>query len=394
MMNQVRLAEKANPAPAPELADGESLVHQPIMKQQVSEAKDGHAQAPGEGELSREPWRAPAPPEDESDGDGRMCHREQVIGFPASAPRASGAMMGAMKDPEPAVPDSSVQEPSPELHENRGGESNEEPEEKEPTHGKCVTKGGAMIPAAKSPWFEAWFGRHVAGRLRNSFTSLRLAGAENVHKAAADRALLFLSNHTSWWDPLVVFHLSYHFFHLDGHAMMDGANLRRLPFFARIGAFGVDLTDPADGARALRYAVGLLDRPRRMVAIFPQGRERPGTARPLGFRPGAAELARLAKRAATLPFALRYEMGAQERPELLVRFGPPIPVERDVARLREAQEEAVTSLLARIDHDLCAEQLDDYIPLFTRPRDDGGLATTALSWLTRGEVPLPEDGSR
>lgn len=245
-----------------------------------------------------------------------------------------------------------------------------------------------MIAAAKSPLFEAWFSSHVGGRLRRSFASLRLSGAEHVVRAAAEAPVLWVGNHTCWWDPLVAYHLSHRHFALDGHAMMDAKNLRRLPFFARIGAFGVDLDDPADGARSLRYAARLLDRPRRMVLVFPQGTERPVTERPLGFRPGSGELSRIAPRCRVLPFALRYEFGRDELPHIYVRFGPPLPPPsgREGKRpeaLRASHEGAVTGLLDAIDADLRSGQLEGYTPLFTRTPDDGGLAAAALSWIAR-----------
>jgi 1-acyl-sn-glycerol-3-phosphate acyltransferase len=255
-----------------------------------------------------------------------------------------------------------------------------------------------VIPAAKSPLFEAWFGRHVSQRLRGAFSGLYLAGGEHVLHAATG-AQLWLGNHSSWWDPLVAYHLSREHFALDGHAMMDAKNLRRLPFFARIGAFGVDLDDPADGARSLRYAARLLDGPRRMVLVFPQGKERTSTIRPLGFRPGSGELARLAPRATVIPFAIRYEHAGEEKPRLYVRFGPPVPVgaakaERAPELIRARQEQAVIALLDGIDADLCAGHEDAFTPLFLdRPAQDS-LATAALGWLVGPRTKVDKSGDK
>ncbi|MCU0654613.1 MAG: lysophospholipid acyltransferase family protein [Polyangiaceae bacterium] len=249
-----------------------------------------------------------------------------------------------------------------------------------------------MIPAAKSPLFEAWFLRHVRGRLRGAFSSLRVAGSEHVIEAASRAPLLWVGNHTSWWDPLVAYHLSGSLFRLDGHAMMDASNLRRLPFFARIGAFGVDLDDPADGARSLRYAARLLDAPRRMVLVFPQGTERPITERPLRFKPGSGELSRLAPRCRVIPFAVRYDLAGEELPRILVRFGPPIEMPRGrearaPERLRANHEEAVTALLDAIDRDVCSDNLEPYVPQFTSKPGAGELAGRALGWLVGPRLP-------
>ncbi|HEU4405854.1 MAG TPA: lysophospholipid acyltransferase family protein [Polyangiaceae bacterium] len=242
-----------------------------------------------------------------------------------------------------------------------------------------------MIEADKWAPFEAWFLGRVRARLRAGFTSLKVRGAEHVREAAGRGPQLWVGNHTSWWDPLIIFYLSRGFFDLDGHAMMDASNLRKLPFFSRIGAFGVDLGDPADGARALRYAARLLrgGGPRRMVAVFPQGSERPVTERPLGFRPGSAELARLAPAAGVLPFALRYEMQAEEKPNAYVAFGAPLGPERSVAAARAAQEAAVARLLDELDGALCAGELSGYTPLFVSRPALAPLATEALAWAFR-----------
>ncbi len=236
-----------------------------------------------------------------------------------------------------------------------------------------------MIPARKHRVFNAWFARHARTRIERTFDRVRAHGIEEVAALARDRPLLVVSNHTSWWDPLVAFHASEHLLGADGHALMDAANLRRLPFFALVGAFGVDLADPGDGARAIRYAARLLDRAGRLVWIFPQGRERPITERPLAFKAGAAEVAHVAKRALTVPAALRYELAGTEKPVVYFSFGEPLETARD----REAQERAVEGELARIERAVRGEEAG-FVDVFRAPRGaTDGLATTALAMLAK-----------
>ena len=245
-----------------------------------------------------------------------------------------------------------------------------------------------MIPARKSPLFEALFARHARSRIARSFAALRVRGADGARALAASGPLLVVSNHTAWWDALVALVVS-RALGADGHALMDAENLRRLPFFGRAGAFGVDLADPADGARALRYAAHLLDRPGRLVWIFPQGRERPVTERPLAFQPGSAEIARLARRARVLPVALRYELGEAERPVAWVSLGAPLspapPGKRaDVQEERARQEQGVAAELDRIDGAIRAGDAASFPALIEgRSSRLGELATRALSVLTR-----------
>lgn len=241
-----------------------------------------------------------------------------------------------------------------------------------------------MIAARKSPLFTRWFAGHAERRILRTFSEVRACGMGELARIAAVHPVLVVSNHTAWWDPLLVLYLAVRVLRLDAYAMMDAKNLRALPFFGRVGAFGVDLDDPADGARAIRYAAKLLDRPGRLVWVFPQGREVPTTARPLGFRGGSAEIARVAKRAVVIPAAIRYEHGSRPEPSLYVAFGAPLEREGNVARARSAQEDAVASQLDRIDRALVTGNLSELSLLHERkPNRIGGILTRMLAWLAR-----------
>lgn len=246
-----------------------------------------------------------------------------------------------------------------------------------------------MIPSRPWGWFKRWFAGHARKRLTESFGAVRIAGLDRARAALERGPVVAVSNHTSWWDPLVILWLTEEVLRADCYAMMDARNLRRLPFFGLVGAFGVELDDPRDGALAMRYAVKLLDRPGRAVWVFAQGRERLVTARPLGFLRGAAEVSRVAK-APSLPVAFRYEFGGEERPTLYVSVGDPIAPSRDVAALRDAQEAAVTALLDALDADLRDGSLDRYEPaLSSMPGAFGALAERCLVAMTRRRAGVP-----
>ncbi len=240
-----------------------------------------------------------------------------------------------------------------------------------------------MIPARKHPWFNRWFAGQARGRLRGRFDRVRVAGAEHLRAASAEGPVLLVSNHCAWWDPLVVLFLETFVFGGVWYAMMDATNLRRLPFFGLIGAFGVDLDAPSDGAAAMKYSARLLKAPGQAVWIFPQGTERPQTLRPLGFRAGSAEIARIA-RVPTVPVALRYEFVHAERPELFIDIGAPMPFGRDVTAGRAEHEAAVTAGLDRIEADLHAQRFDRYTTVLeARPDRLGRWAEGILAWMTR-----------
>lgn len=240
-----------------------------------------------------------------------------------------------------------------------------------------------MIPARRSALFAAWFSRHCDQRLRRSFHEVRVLGLQTLREAARRGPVLVVSNHTAWWDPLMAVYLTQRVLKLQAYAMMDASNLQRLPFFAKVGAFGVDRSNPHDGARALRYAAKLLHSPGQLVWIFAQGDERP-IAEPLEFRPGSAELARIARRATVLPLALRYEHGGAEKPYALVAIGEPLGTSSDTETTRLDQQRAVAAQMERLEAVARSKDYDHMVSLQTaRVSWLGLLAERILAWVTR-----------
>jgi len=243
----------------------------------------------------------------------------------------------------------------------------------------------AMIPARKTRFFNWWFPRHAEKLLRQSFDTVYVRGLEQTVATARERPILLVSNHTSWWDTIAVIYLVPRRLRLDGYAMMDEKNLRRFPFFAKVGAFGVDLGGGA-ADESLAYATELLSQPERLVLIFAQGRERASTVRPLGFRRGAAVIADRVPDAAVVPLGIRYEVAGTQYPLAFLSLGAPLPPAPDVEQGRSQQEAAVTGLLEDLDHtvvrlrdgepDVLAQQ--GYAPVLRRPT---GLMGPFAQWI-------------
>ena len=208
-----------------------------------------------------------------------------------------------------------------------------------------------MIPASKRRWFDRWFTATARRRLRRAFGSLRVEGLEATRSLVQRGPVVFVANHTAWWDPLVALHLSNDLLEVDAYALMDARNLRRLRFLGLVGGFGFELQSRTDGARAIRYGASLLDRPRRAVWVFPQGAERPAHE-PLVFAPGAARMAELGRNIRVVPVGLAYVHGSRERPELLVSLGPVLPAQDDRHQAVARQQAAVGEALRRVEAEL------------------------------------------
>lgn len=234
-----------------------------------------------------------------------------------------------------------------------------------------------MIPARKQRRFEAWFAGQAEKRLASTFGAVHVRGLDATR--ALEGPLVLVANHVAWWDPLVILVASTAWLRRDAYALMDAGNLAAKPFFGLVGAFGVDRSDPRDGARALRHAAKLLRGPERAVWIFPQGREVPDGRRPLGFEAGAATLERLVPAVRCVPVAIRYAFLGEEKPVVLVAFGPPLaPADGDVEARAQAQDQAVVAELDRIDRALTAP--DDLAA--------AGFATTRLGRPSRLDAVL------
>ncbi|MFO0634075.1 MAG: lysophospholipid acyltransferase family protein [Nannocystaceae bacterium] len=205
-----------------------------------------------------------------------------------------------------------------------------------------------MIRSHRWPAFARWFARACERRLHAAFHDGWIGGLEHLRDAAAAGPVLIVANHHAWWDAVVALWVSQRLLALEAFALMEAQQLQRLRFFGLVGGFGVDRSAPRDGALALRYATTLLDRPGRVLWLFPQGAIERSRA-PLRFEPGAAAIAARAPGVQVVPLGLRYEPGDHERPSLWLRFGVPLRPGADVATATVQLQDAVAACLGDID---------------------------------------------
>ncbi len=238
-----------------------------------------------------------------------------------------------------------------------------------------------MIRACKSELFTRWFAWTCERRLRRAF-DVHVHGLERVRPTTDAHPIVLVSNHTSWWDPLVALVLCRRVLALDAFALMEEENLRRLRFFRLVGAVGLRRGDPVDAAKALRHGAVLLDRPGRALWVFGQGEERPPREE-LRLHDGGARIARISG-AWIVPVALRYEFGAGPRPELSIACCEPVAPGSPAATAEVT--ERIGDALAGLDRRTLSR-----MPLWTQREASEGLAAAALDriagvWLAlRGE---------
>ena len=205
-----------------------------------------------------------------------------------------------------------------------------------------------MLEAKPNALFLAWFDLWCRRALRKSFHQVHLY-LDSELPFDANQAHLYIANHSSFWDGIVLYHWLRNRRRQPIYCMIDEVQVREHPFFQRVGGFSVDRGRPRDGLRAIEYAAELLNRHSTSVIVFPQGELRHNDGRPLGFESGIARIIKKAPAANVIAVAMRYEFWREQRGEAMLSAQS---IQIDPARDRDATvqllEETLTQQLDRL----------------------------------------------
>ena len=149
--------------------------------------------------------------------------------------------------------------------------------------------------------------------------------------------LVVMANHPSWWDGALFIWMSSALF--NGRRCftpIEARMLKRYPFFARLGAFGVEPGTFGGASTFLATAEHVLKETDGAILINAEGHFADVRPRPLVIAPGIAHLARRVPDATFVPLAIEYAFWDERRPNVLMRFGEPISA-RSFATLSVAE---------------------------------------------------------
>ncbi|WP_150268244.1 lysophospholipid acyltransferase family protein [Paenibacillus tepidiphilus] len=180
-----------------------------------------------------------------------------------------------------------------------------------------------MLKAAKSKSFNALFRRYNSWYLlRRHFRFIGISG-DLQPASAGNSPVLYLMNHSSWWDGLLAYHAAAALTAREHYFMMEEAQLRKFSFFRRLGAYSINRGEPADVGASLRYTAALL-RAGDSVWMYPEGELLPLEHRPLTLMDGAAVVLRMSPQTAVVPVTLYHGLFFHPKPEATLMAGEPL----------------------------------------------------------------------
>lgn len=180
-----------------------------------------------------------------------------------------------------------------------------------------------VLPPRSDRLFRAfrWYAGRYCARHLHAFRLLRTGPPPRLNGPA-----IFVVNHPSWWDPLLMFRLTALFPGRVDWGVIDAAALRQYRFLGRAGLFGIEPGTPRGAAEFLRTARTILSDPRASLWVNAQGRFADVRDRPVELRGGVGRLASELPHVAVVPVALEVTFWDQRTPEAFAAFGDIVTV--------------------------------------------------------------------
>lgn len=174
-----------------------------------------------------------------------------------------------------------------------------------------------MIEANHRSIYVKFLKLYTALNLRLSFRKVTVEGESVV---PADKPLLLIGNHFSWWDGFFAYYLNYTLWQRKFHVMMLEEQLATRMFLNKAGAYSV-----RQGSRSvidsLNYTSRLLKKAENLVVIYPQGEISSLYTYPVRFERGIDRIIRNAGSEITVLFYVALiDWFSSKKPSLTLRL--------------------------------------------------------------------------
>jgi 1-acyl-sn-glycerol-3-phosphate acyltransferase len=124
-----------------------------------------------------------------------------------------------------------------------------------------------MIYPQKNPLIKWFFGHYINFILERNFHEIRF----DQLTIDINKPILLLANHFSWWDGFILYRLNQLRFKKKFHIMILEETVKKVSFMKYLGAFSIK-KNSRDVITSLNFAVSLLNDPKNLVLIYPQGK--------------------------------------------------------------------------------------------------------------------------
>lgn len=118
-----------------------------------------------------------------------------------------------------------------------------------------------------------------------------------------DEAVLILANRFSWWDGFMLFQLNKKLFKKKFHVLVTSNDYQSINYLKYFGAFAPE-NKGKDVITTFQYAGNLLDDPRNLVLIFPQGKIRSSHTATVNFEKGVLQVINASKKKFQIVFSV------------------------------------------------------------------------------------------
>jgi 1-acyl-sn-glycerol-3-phosphate acyltransferase len=142
-----------------------------------------------------------------------------------------------------------------------------------------------MIFPAKNPLKEFFLRNYFHHIVKTDFHSFNY----NTDWQIEEKGLLLLGNHFSWWDGFIPYYLNKLFLKKNFHIIMLEDELRKRPFFRYVGSYSIQ-PQSRSVIDTINFTAQLLQNPKNMVVLFPQGKIQSLFADELLFEKGALKI--------------------------------------------------------------------------------------------------------
>jgi hypothetical protein len=156
-----------------------------------------------------------------------------------------------------------------------------------------------MHQSRKSPFILHFFSWYIGRLLNKDFSGYQF----NRIEVNPDEAVLLLANHFSWWDGFLIFRLNKLLFKKQFHVLVTSQDYNRHWYLKYLGAFAAEKSKK-DVVETLVFAGKLLDDPKNLVLIFPQGKAYTSHVSSVNFEKGVMQVINSSKKKFQILFSV------------------------------------------------------------------------------------------